>query len=200
MSLRYAILGALTAQPMSGYDMGKHFEDQVGFVWSAPQSQIYPELRRMEQDGLIEAEVVRRGTRATKRPYSITETGEQALRGWLAEPTPPPPDRDTFRLRTVYLDMVSLDVARGQFQAHLEYYERRLDQWLERAAAIREHRTDILIARLKHTPDERTKAVVAFKALAFDGQAARAEAEIAWARSALALIDELEAEEQRDHA
>lgn len=192
MALRYAILGVLTARPMSGYEIGKYFEDPVGFVWSAPQSQIYPELHRMEREGLIRAKVVQRGTRATKRRYSVTRAGKDALRRWLAEPTAPPPERDTFRLRAVYMDMVPSDVARAQFQAHLDYYEQRLRQWRERAAAMREHRTEILVDRLKHTPAERRDAVVAFKALAFDGQAARAEAEITWARDALALLDDLD--------
>lgn len=193
MALRYAILGILTARPMSGYEIAKYFEDPMGFVWSAPQSQIYPELHRMEKDGLIEAEVVKRGSRATKRRYSVTGSGEDALRRWLADPAPAPPERDAFRLRTVYMDMVPIDVARKHFEVHLEYYERRAEQWRERAASFRERRSELLIERLRHTPADRHTAVVAFKALAFDGQAARADVEVAWAREALALIDELEA-------
>jgi PadR family transcriptional regulator AphA len=85
------------------------------------------------------------------------------------------------------------DVARKHFQAHLEYYERQAEQWRERAAGFRERRSDLLVERLKHTPPERHAAVIAFKALAFDGQAARADVEVAWARTALALIEDLDA-------
>jgi DNA-binding PadR family transcriptional regulator len=53
VSLRYALLALLTSQPLTGYDVFKHFEQSVGYVWHAPDSQIYPELRRMEKDGLL---------------------------------------------------------------------------------------------------------------------------------------------------
>jgi PadR family transcriptional regulator AphA len=192
VSLRHAILALLTAKPMSGYELSRYLDDPVGFVWSAPQSQIYPELKRMEDETLVQSETVPRGARATKRHYSVTETGERALRDWLEQPATPPPERDPMRLRAVYLDLVPRDAARKQFEEHLKYYERRLVLWQNRAAEIREQDHPLLVARLEHTPAGDHEAMVAFKALAFDGQIARAEAEIAWARSGLALVDRLE--------
>ena len=50
MSLRYALLALLTVEPMTGYDLSKRFESSVAYVWHAPDSQIYPELRRMERN------------------------------------------------------------------------------------------------------------------------------------------------------
>ena len=41
VSLRHALLGALKDQPLTGYDLVRHFQGTVGFLWSAPQSQIY---------------------------------------------------------------------------------------------------------------------------------------------------------------
>ncbi|EDV5156957.1 PadR family transcriptional regulator, partial [Salmonella enterica subsp. enterica] len=58
MSLRYALLALLTARPMTGYDLAKSFHVSVGHVWHAPDSQIYPELKRMLADGLVEGESV----------------------------------------------------------------------------------------------------------------------------------------------
>ena len=55
MSLRHALLALLTAGPLTAYDISKQFSASVGFVWYAPDSQIYPALRRMEADGLVEA-------------------------------------------------------------------------------------------------------------------------------------------------
>lgn len=192
MSLRHAILALLTAKPMSGYEVSKYLDDPVGFVWSAPQSQIYPELRRMEVEELVSSETVARGARATKRAYTVTEGGEAELLRWLSEPAQPPPERDPIRLRAVYMDLAPLPAARSQFETHLAHYERRLAQWQERAKEIRERRYPLLQARLEHAADEDQEALVAFKALAFEGQIARAEAEIGWARSGLALVDRLE--------
>jgi len=40
MSLRYAILGLLSAEPMSGYDLAKWMDRGLGNIWSAHASQI----------------------------------------------------------------------------------------------------------------------------------------------------------------
>jgi PadR family transcriptional regulator AphA len=56
MSLRYALLALLRVGPLSGYDLQKQFSLSVGHVWHAPDSQIYPELRKMEAAGLVEGE------------------------------------------------------------------------------------------------------------------------------------------------
>jgi PadR family transcriptional regulator, regulatory protein AphA len=64
VSLRHARLGVLKDQPLTGYDLVRHFQGTVGFLWSAPQSQIYPELRRMEAAGLVKATLALRGQRA----------------------------------------------------------------------------------------------------------------------------------------
>ena len=89
MSLRYALLALLTAQPMTGYDLAKSFGGSVGHVWQAPDSQIYPELRRMHADGLLDAEDVRWGRAGTKTQYSITAAGVADLRRWMTTPTAP---------------------------------------------------------------------------------------------------------------
>ena len=53
MALRYAILGLLSAEPMSGYDLSKWMDRGLGNIWSAHASQIYPELARMVDAGAI---------------------------------------------------------------------------------------------------------------------------------------------------
>ena len=43
---------------MAGYDVVKQFSASVGHVWHAPDSQIYPELRRMHSEGLLSSRPV----------------------------------------------------------------------------------------------------------------------------------------------
>ena len=57
MSLRYALLALLTSEPMTGYDISRRFQSSVGHVWHAHDSQIYPELRKMEAEGLVEEDL-----------------------------------------------------------------------------------------------------------------------------------------------
>ena len=75
MSLRHALLAILAVEPMTGYDLTKHFSRSAAYVWHAPHSQIYPELRKLEAEGLVTAESVARGDRGVKRTYSITDAG-----------------------------------------------------------------------------------------------------------------------------
>ncbi len=67
MSLRYALIALLTAQPMTGYEVSKRFGASVGHVWHAPDSQIYPELRKLEKEGLLVGEDVPWGTKTKTR-------------------------------------------------------------------------------------------------------------------------------------
>src|SRR5712691_1371822 len=79
LSLTHALLGVLTARPMSGYDLLRFVDGSVGSVWSASHSQIYPELRRMDERGLLTADVEIRGTKLQKRVYSVTDAGLDEL-------------------------------------------------------------------------------------------------------------------------
>lgn len=86
VALRYAILGLLLDRPSSGYDLAARFADVIGaYAWDAKHSQIYPELRRLDQAGLVE--VVERGARG-RTTYRCTDEGLATLRAWLlAAPT-----------------------------------------------------------------------------------------------------------------
>lgn len=193
MSLRHAILGVLSAAPLTGYDLVQYMHDSVGYVWSAPKSQIYPELRKMEEHGLVSATVAPRGQHAQKRIYAITDEGEAELGRWAANRMEYPPDRDPLRLKAIFFDLAPFEAAREQLRAHIAHYSRRLAQWEERAAALRARRVHILQRRLAQRAPEEHEAIIELKAFAFEGNVARAKAEIGWAERGLELIDALEA-------
>ncbi|SDS12994.1 PadR family transcriptional regulator [Microlunatus soli] len=81
MALRFALLGLLNDRPSSGYDLSRRFAAGIGtYAWDAKHSQIYPELRKLLTDGLIE--ISDEGARGRKT-YAITDPGRDALREWL---------------------------------------------------------------------------------------------------------------------
>jgi PadR family transcriptional regulator, regulatory protein AphA len=82
MSLRHALLGLLVERTGSGYDLMKLFDTSLANVWPATQSQVYGELNRLDDTGLIE--VVAEGGRGRKE-YGITDEGRRELRRWLVE-------------------------------------------------------------------------------------------------------------------
>lgn len=52
-TLKYAILGLLNRNPMTGYDIVKEFNFQLAEFWNAKHSQIYPELKKLVNEKLI---------------------------------------------------------------------------------------------------------------------------------------------------
>jgi DNA-binding PadR family transcriptional regulator len=192
VSLRHALLAILTAKPMTGYDLVKYFDGTVAYVWSAPHSQIYPELRRMERDGLLDVEVVPRGERAEKRVYVINEAGRAELQGWSTELAAYQPERDVYRLRAAHFEFSSYDAARRQLREHLNHYTKALHDWQQMVSDVEALRVPLLQQRLLQRPEPEHEPIVAFKRFAFRGEVAQAETEIAWAEEGLALLDDME--------
>jgi hypothetical protein len=60
MSLRYALLGFISTEPASGFDLAREFGESMGWFWYASHSQIYPELRRLEEDRGVFPRLVKR--------------------------------------------------------------------------------------------------------------------------------------------
>jgi len=193
MSLRYALLALLRVGPLSGYDLQKQFAQSVGHVWHAPDSQIYPELRKMQLDGLIEGEEQTRGVRGVRRMYHVTEVGERAYQEWMESPLDYQRVRDPAHLRAAYLETASPDAARRFLHAHIAAWESERDQWERELAHIDARDNPMLARRLEVTPEAEHERTVAFKRFTYEGLVERARIEIEWARRGLGLVDRLEA-------
>ncbi len=191
MSLRYALLALLSVDAMTGYDLHKRFDSSVGHVWYAPDSQIYPELRKMEADGVVRAEEIPWGAKSTKREYHITDAGRQALRDWMNQTLPYARVRDAMHLKSAYFEWADPDAARAQLDAHIEHHRAELEQWQDQIDQIDTGTSPMLNRRLAVTPAEEHERTTAFKRYAYEGLVARAEAEIAWAERGLRMLDRL---------
>ena len=193
MSLRYALLAILRVGPLSGYDLQKQFSQSVGHVWHAPDSQIYPELRKMEQAGLIEGEEQARGERGTRRIYHVTDAGEQAFAEWMAAPLDYQRVRDPAHLRAAYLEATTPEAAREFLERHIEVWRGELAQWEGELTHIEHLSNPMLVRRLEVLPDDDRERTIEFKRFAYEGLVERARIEIAWAERGLALVDRLDA-------
>jgi DNA-binding PadR family transcriptional regulator len=193
MSLRYALLAILRVGPLSGYDLQKQFHQSVGHVWHAPDSQIYPELRKMEQAGLIEGEEQARGERGTRRIYHVTDAGDQAFAEWMAAPLDYQRVRDPAHLRAAYLEATTPDAARAFLERHIEVWRSELAQWEGELDHIDNLSNPMLVRRLAITADEDRERTIEFKRFAYEGLVERARIEIAWAERGLGLVARLDA-------
>ncbi|MGY4743824.1 PadR family transcriptional regulator [Streptomyces sp. ATMOS53] len=104
----------------------RQFDVSVGYLWHAPHTQIYGELRKLETAGLVEGEEVPRGEHAKKRRYSLTEAGHDQLRAWMNEVGEPRRERDPQRLRAAYFEWADPEAARAQLEVHARFHEEAL--------------------------------------------------------------------------
>jgi DNA-binding PadR family transcriptional regulator len=133
VSLRIAALGLLAQEPGSGYDLLKHFEKSMANVWPATQSQLYGELNKLADSGLIEVSDI--GPRGRKE-YCITEAGRGELRRWIANPQDDPPFRSAALLRVFLLGEVPSKQAREHVLAMADHAETEIKRLEELRASI----------------------------------------------------------------
>ena len=192
MTLRSALLALLSSGPLTGYDVSQRFGASVGFVWSGSDSQIYPELRKMEAEELLVGSDVPWGSKgATKTEYALSEKGWEALRKAWYEPVTYGPTRDPARLKAAYFEVGSNDDARRHLRAHIAHFEQQKIQSESMIEELKAKTHPTLARRLERSPKKEHERIVAFKVLAYEGQIARAQAEIEWAEKGLKVLDTL---------
>jgi PadR family transcriptional regulator AphA len=134
-TLGYAVLGLLSREELSGYDLKRWMERPLGYFWSARHSQIYPELARLE--GLVTHTLVEQSGKPDKKVYEITAEGLRVLRDWVTQPPESRPVRDELTLKAYSVWLTDRDKAAGLFreeglrhQEQLAHYE-DLRDWME---------------------------------------------------------------------
>jgi PadR family transcriptional regulator AphA len=124
----YVILGMLAWRPMSGYDVKAIVDRSTRFFWAASYGQIYPELRRLADAGLIKGKAETGGRRRTV--YELTAAGRRALTDWLGRRP------QTFELRDegllkLFLASAAPETATIALEAKRAYHEDKLAQLRE---------------------------------------------------------------------
>lgn len=76
------ILGMLAARPRSGYEIKQLVDNSARFFWTASYGQIYPELKRLAQAGLVKGSDASQGGRQ-RTVYELTAKGKRSAREWI---------------------------------------------------------------------------------------------------------------------
>jgi PadR family transcriptional regulator, regulatory protein AphA len=125
MSLKYALLGQLARGPQTGYGLAKSFAGSINYAWPASRSQIYPELARLREAGLIRQTAS--GARSSK-VYETTPKGLNELRHWLRETEPDRIGRNEPLLRLFLLWLLERDEAIAYLRRERELLELELEE------------------------------------------------------------------------
>lgn len=132
----YAILGLLTfGDELTGYEIKQRADITLRFYWVSPaMSQIYTELRRLAEHGMVEARPRKDGGREVTS-YAITEAGNTALREWMdGTPAGFPVLKHTVLLRL----LIGHAAGPERSRAMLEDYLTELQQAIGDLAEVRE--------------------------------------------------------------
>ncbi len=103
MAIEHSIWGMISIRPCSGYELKAEFEKGAATLLSASSfGSIYPHLKRLEQDGLIEAQEEDSKGRH-KKVYDLTAKGWQELARWLDQSSEYPiPMHDELLLKMLF--------------------------------------------------------------------------------------------------
>lgn len=125
------ILGMVQLGAKTGYEIKQAVEVSTRFFWGASYGQIYPELRRLTEAGVLaSSSAPRGGVRRTE--YHLTAEGERVLEEWLSSD-----DfgifemRDELLLRFFFGDALSSEDARGVVRRMRERSEWILERFRE---------------------------------------------------------------------
>ena len=123
------ILGMLKLGIHTGYDIKKAIDTSTRFFWGASFGQIYPELRRLSDAGLIKGRPDPRG-QVKRTMYSLTRKGERALHTWLTDSESFTFEmRDESLLRLFFGDALSRDEVVANLHARVVFLDLVLEQF-----------------------------------------------------------------------
>ncbi len=180
-----ALLGMLSLGPMSGYAMRQLMDWSTGNFWQESYGQIYPTLRKLLEEGLVEFDAeeggggkkgVGRGRES--KVYRLTDAGRGRLDAWLRSPSRPQVARNELLLKIFFSGLVPVEVVRGQVRSFCEAQERQLAEYAGieirlRGEAATDKRMPLWMMTLRY------------------GQA-ESRAMVAWAAEALRMCDAME--------
>ena len=140
----YVVLGMIATGRRSGYAMSRAAKDATRHFWATSDGQIYPQLKKLSDDGYIEGERETQGGRE-RIVYSLTAKGSQALDEWLNSGSRTHFElRDEGLLRLFFAEELSV----AQLRAQIEIMRRRSRRAIEHLEELRPKAGDLACAHL----------------------------------------------------
>ena len=106
---KFVLLGLLSHEPMTGYDIKKVVSLQMSYFWDLSYGQIYPTLDALEKDGLISRKEEIKEHGPNRKVYALTAEGIEELGKWLAKPAKKEMPRYEILLRLYFGSQTTTD-------------------------------------------------------------------------------------------
>lgn len=121
----YVILGLLSHEELTGYEIKKRIDTTLKYFWSASYGSIYPALNDLVNRGLATKKEETKGRRQ-KVIYTITESGRDYLKKWLTLPI----EKDELRYETLLKLFFGNEKGEEQAIIHIEAFEKKIEEEL----------------------------------------------------------------------
>ena len=181
---RYVLLGLLSHEPLSGYDIKKRIDQSISQFWNVGYSQIYPTLTLLEEEGLIEKVLSENAKGPQRNVYAITNAGKMHLEQWLLLPEEKEYTRYEILLKMFFSGKLDQAVSVQRIKAFQQRYEPM--------AVLMEQYAQNLKAVMGMDPDHTNfYLTVRFGQLVYN-------AYLTWAEEALAFFDKSKQEKAED--
>jgi len=180
MSLPHALLGLISYQPSTGYELRTLFSESVQFFWNATLPQIYRTLNHMESQGWLAAQIEPQEGKPSRKIYSITNKGMKELTRWLVTRPEIAPERNPLLVRVFFGRMANAEALKKIITGYREYHTKLLEQYKTETANVIQN-----YAEACSSPED-----AAFWGLTLDFGQRYSQMVVEWCDHALTTIDQ----------
>ena len=128
MNIKTLCLAVLSLGKASGYDIGKRLEEPFGHFVDVARSGVYPVLKSLEEQELVQFENVEQAALPNKKIYDLTDKGRNLLKAELEALEPTHKIRSHFMLLVFFADMLSEKRLEFVFKEHIQDMEHFLQE------------------------------------------------------------------------
>ncbi|MDO8953628.1 MAG: PadR family transcriptional regulator [Gammaproteobacteria bacterium] len=172
---KYIILGMLTIDDMSGYDISKAIKSSTHHFWAESEGQLYPALAACVKLGWAKCKEAAADSKRAKKIYSITASGKKELAAWLKKEPQEALVRNELLLKLFF----GRNVAKLDNLQHIAHQQQRLEAELGTYSAMREE----LIKRHGNSPH------LQYWLITLDYGLKSAKAELAWCKDTIKILN-----------
>ncbi|MDU5510275.1 PadR family transcriptional regulator [Enterococcus gilvus] len=130
-TISYVVLAMLIRSPLTGYEL-KRF---LNLFWEAHHSQIYPTLKELRKQELIEIIDIPDGKR---KIYDITPTGKELVKEWVFTKSHAPSQKDEFLAKVFTISALDRDTSKFLIMERKQYYHEQVNDYSKVLASLDE--------------------------------------------------------------
>lgn len=139
----FALLGLLSMGPQSGYEIKRFVENSLAHFWQEGYGQIYPNLRKLADNGLATVQTESQEGKPDKKIYTLTADGKSALKEWLKAPIQQlPKEKHEILLKLFFGGNVNIDDNLDHVKLYQERMRERLNIYQHLEDMLRKNRSD----------------------------------------------------------